>query len=394
MNRHPTEHEWRAWLDSETSPAQGQRMAQHFNECGLCRSKADALQTRSSKVQARLGRMLAQPVARREALTARARLEERILHKDREKSKMNDFGSRPKMRPAWVAGLVILLLAVSLAIPSVRAAAGSFLDIFRVEQITVLPVNPAAMRGNMQAGGPSLEKLLADTLQYTTEGERQSAADGQEAEDLAGFNVRLPASEAPAALTVQPDAHGEMTVDLQRLRLVLKEMERDDVTLPDALDAAVIEISAPRSVLAGYGNCESIEPPMDDPQQLEEGAATTFGGRDCISLLQMPSPQVTIPEGLDLNELGMAFLQMTGMSLEEAQQASQNINWANTLVVPVPVEDADYSTLDVDGVQGTLVVAGHGASQYAILWVKDGILYALNGSGDSSRGLALIESLE
>ena len=70
------------------------------------------------------------------------------------------------------------------------------------------------------------------------------------------------------------------------------------------------------------------------------------------------------------------------MSPEEAAAFSSQVDWATTLVVPVP-QGADYRSVTVDGVNGVLLedtYAG-GNARFTLLWVKDGMFYALSGEG-------------
>jgi hypothetical protein len=46
----------------------------------------------------------------------------------------------------------------------------------------------------------------------------------------------------------------------------------------------------------------------------------------------------------------------------------------------------------VDGVTGTLISL-RSDNRYSLLWVKDGIIYSLNGHGDPNQALNLAASL-
>jgi hypothetical protein len=109
----------------------------------------------------------------------------------------------------------------------------------------------------------------------------------------------------------------------------------------------------------------------------------------------MPSPTISAPPGLDVQKIGEAFLQIMGMSAEEAARFAQSVDWSTTLVIPIPRNGTSYQEVPVDGVTGTLIVQdmeGHEA-QYLLIWVKDGILYSLAGSGNGSAALRIVNSL-
>ncbi len=62
------------------------------------------------------------------------------------------------------------------------------------------------------------------------------------------------------------------------------------------------------------------------------------------------------------------------------------VNWASTLVIPIPRNAATYEQVTVDGVTGTLIQRpADDAPQFALLWVKDGIIHAISGLGTNSQ---------
>jgi hypothetical protein len=88
---------------------------------------------------------------------------------------------------------------------------------------------------------------------------------------------------------------------------------------------------------------------------------------------------------LNIQQLAQIALEFTGMTSEEAAAFSNTVDWTSTLVVPIPKNAATYKQVNVDGVTGTLIQRpADDAPQYALLWVKDGILYAISGLGTNS----------
>ena len=87
-----------------------------------------------------------------------------------------------------------------------------------------------------------------------------------------------------------------------------------------------------------------------------------------------------------------------GMSPEEARTFSQKVDWASTLVIPIPTGEVSSQDVKVDGVSATLL-SSTGAQEklvqgYTLLWVKDGRIYAVIGAGNPEAGLSLANSLE
>ncbi len=97
-------------------------------------------------------------------------------------------------------------------------------------------------------------------------------------------------------------------------------------------------------------------------------------------------------------QLAEMALQLGGMSAGDAQAFCQTVDWTSTLVLGVP-RGTSYQTVDLDGVQGTLIDLPRrrdgraGPPRYALLWVRNGVIYALSGEGSSADAVLLAESL-
>jgi hypothetical protein len=111
-------------------------------------------------------------------------------------------------------------------------------------------------------------------------------------------------------------------------------------------------------------------------------------------LVQLASPTVSAPPGLDIDQIGTTFLELTGMSPEEAERFSQKVDWATTLVIPVPNYSASSEIL-VDGVLGVWVYQPERGdrSRFMLAWVKDGVVYSLSGRGTQMEAVHIANSL-
>ncbi len=377
----------RAYLDGELADAD-----RHLAACPDCRTRLATLEAQTRRVGNQLAALAPLPddphLAARPAL---ARFKAQRANQ-KEIPMLNQLFSK-RFRTAWGVAAAVALVAVSLSFAPVRAWAGQFLGLFRVQQITVLPVDTtrlSELSGN-ETLGSQISQLFSKSVNVTRQpGEPQVVANAAEASQLAGFTVRLPGSRADAPqLTVQGGLAFEFTVDRNLAQGILNEAGRSDLQLPASLDGARIAVDIPNAVSAGYGNCPKID----------EGVETGSPGRrfaNCVMLVEIPSPAVTTPPDLDVAQLAQVGLQFTGMSAEEAQAFSETVDWASTLIVPIPRNGAVYTQVPVDGVTGYLIQRpADDAPQYAVIWVKDGIIYAIGGLGsNSSAALEMADSLK
>ncbi len=383
---HVKEFELRSYHDQELSARDRARVAAHLASCASCRQTSRRLLERSGRVASLMAQL--EPGAEEAVPTiaeARQGLSLRLQTTTESQSMLKKLVA-PKFRIPLAAASLILLVVLLLFVPSIRAVAGDFLGLFRVQQIQVIEFDPANLPQSLDSHFVDFENLFSDQVNYGEPSDPQIVASPQEAAGLAGFPVRLPAAaDSDSQIAYQPGTWISIDIDLDRFTLLLNEIGRSDLSLPDSLDGETITFNIPDSVMARFGDCA-----LDDPSYEARPARQ----RSCSVLVQMPSPTIDAPVGLEIDEIGQTFLQILGMSATEAADFSARVDWATTLIIPVP-EGADYQDVIVDGVDGTLLrdSAGPNRARYSIIWVKDGIVYALSGEGTLSEALDLANSL-
>ncbi len=385
---HPDDGQIRAYLDDELADASEQEAASlHIAGCPACQARLAELKAQASFANQHLAFLATPPDADtaasdRTTQRAFAQFNDR-LHQQKENPMKNSFIRR---RTLFAGLAVIVVLVIGLSIPSGFAWAGQFLSLFRVQQVTVIPIDPTGLAAlkNSPTVVQQVSELMAKSITFEKKpGEAIPASGAAEASKLAGFTVRLPTSpSSQARLTVQPGAAFEFTVDRARAQALLDESGHSDLVLPKSLDNAKISVNIPDAVSAAYGDCPALQGPSGDPDV--QGSA----GRqhpDCVLLAEMPSPTIDTPPDINFQQLAQIGLEFTGMSPAQAQALSQNINWASTLVIPLPKNAATYQQVTVDGVSGVLIQRPpDDAPEYALVWVRDGIIYTIGGFGNNS----------
>jgi anti-sigma factor RsiW len=389
---HLTEATLRTYLDHELIETEQARVRDHLAACAGCRAELAAMEARAGSVKVRLAALA--PGGAEAARPARLAWAQFIR---KEKPTMFQSLFSRRMRPMWAGITLVAVLAISLSFAPVRALASNFLGLFRVQQVSVLPVDTtrlSALTGHSPLT-TDISKMFSDSVTVTREAkEPQAAGSAAEAAQLAGFNVRLPDASAGAPqLTVQNGMAFQFTINRAQAQALIDESGRSDLQLPAAVDGALVKVDVPAGVTASYGTCPKLKGKQADPDQA--GSA----GRmypDCVIFAQMPSPTVSTPPELDLAQLAELGLQFTGMTPEQARDYSQTVDWASTLVIPIPQNGATYKQVAVDGVTGYLIQRpADDYPEYALVWVKDGVVYAVGALGaDTSKALALANALK
>jgi hypothetical protein len=262
------------------------------------------------------------------------------------------FMSMSNRKYALIPLLVVLLLVVAFSFPGVRAAASDFLGLFRVQKFSAISISPEQM---------ALLEEVAESGLYPGEiemidepGEPQLVDSLESAEAMAGWQARSPGGLAePDSVYFADGGHGQLTVNVENARALISAAGVDPALIPDSLDGATVDVT----VYSGIS------------QNWNEG----------VALMQSPSPLIEYPDEVDTAALGEAFLQVLGMEPEQAQSLAQQIDWTNTLLLPVPENVATFNEIFVDGVSGLGLTSIDGQNS-AILWQKDDIVYVLSGA--------------
>ncbi len=382
----------RAYLDHQLDDMP--RAADHLNACAECRAHLNALQTRTSRVSAHLAALdPSSDLAPRDVQLAYAQFTARQAAASG-KEKINMFKTifAQRFRPVWIGLCALAVLTVAFSFPPVRAWAGDLLAQFRVKTIAVVPVDNTRLTD--LAGNSALAKqvsqLLSDSVKVTKEpGKPQVVASTAEASKLVGFDVRVPGSRKDAPqIVVEGGSAFEFIANRSRAQQLLNEAGASNLQLPASLDGARVQVSIPAGVSLGYGTCPK-------PDETEQGSV---GRRfsNCIMLVEIPSPTVDTPPDLDVRQLAELGLEFSGMPADQARAFSQKVDWTSTLVIPIPRNAASYKEIQVDGAAGYLIQRPtDDAPQYMIVWVKNGIIYAVGGLGsDTSQAMAIANSLQ
>jgi hypothetical protein len=283
---------------------------------------------------------------------------------------------------------IVLILAVVLSVPSTRALAGKFLNLFRVQQVVVVPVDLTGMQqltGNSTLGKQVSELISSSVTTQQKPGRPVTVADTAKASQQAGFTVRVPQIMTPSRISVEGAGAFTIKVDLAKAQSLLNEAGRPDLVLPNSINGADVSVNIPASVSVAYGTCP-------DPAAQDTASGINSNGSagrqypDCVILAEIPTPSVSAPADLNIAQLAQIGLEFTGMTSEEAAAFTRTVDWTSTLVIPLPKNAATYQQVTVDGVTGTLIQRpADDAPQYVLLWVKNGIIYAISSLGTNSQ---------
>ena len=254
-----------------------------------------------------------------------------------------------RFHPAFASALAVALVAASFALPAVRVAAQSALDLFRVHSFAAVEIDPARIEQlkklhDLTESDPAMMVFdKQDVLQDPGKPMEYPSADlAASAAGLPG--LRKPTS-LPDGLTFEKAAatgqgQARLTLHADRLQHVLEALGITDVRVPMGLDGQSLTVHMPPHVMQLYTS-----------------------GKHHLSIIEGTSPEVALPAGADLKQLGEIGLRVLGLDAAEARRVAASIDWRSTLLVPVPTNAASFRQVDVNGHQGLFIrMDGAGAS--------------------------------
>jgi|SRR5581483_324679 hypothetical protein len=309
-------------------------------------------------------------------------LQERI---DRPMNNQNRTVRKNLLRwsPALLAASVIIAAVLLVTFPPAQAVAQDFLNLFRVKKFAAITID-SARANQLESSNLDMDKLFSDNVQITQDpGKPVQVASVQEASTRAGFQVAVPLAVPQGAkpkVYVQGAGAAVLTVDTNKAQSILETLGINDVQIPAQLNGAKINISKPAVVQLEY--------------TLKNGT---------IMLMQSPSPEVDLPAGVNLQQLGEIGLRVLGLSKQEAHDFAQKVDWSSTFLIPIPADAGEVRQVTVNGADGLMITsngtAKNGRSPYAkgdavVLWASNGMVYAMQGNSNAVDLLELANSVQ
>ena len=194
-----------------------------------------------------------------------------------------------------------------------------------------VPVD-ASRIDRLQAEDLPIRTLVGEHIQVLQDpGPPVQVASLADAATAAGMAVATPQWLPTDTRIIETAVVGErvmrVTASSQRLQQVMDALGITDLTAPAGLDGHVVDVRVPPVVMIRY-----------DHQDKRRSR-----------LFQARTPQLTLPEGIDVQALGEIGLRILGPPAEEAAQFARAIDWHTTFVVPVPAHATSFQQIDIGG---------------------------------------------
>lgn len=278
---------------------------------------------------------------------------------------------RPRTVTRYLAYAATVLLVVgAFTMPSVRAGARAFLDLFRVVNFAPVSVRADQVRKFNPGTNVDLPRLLGEQVEVLKEPTPpQKVATREEAGAAAGVRVRLPTwlpvGLEQGSIEVMGEHALRVTLNTEAVNSLIDAFGIHDLRVPDEANGKSATMRVYPIVNVSYATSG------DRPRR--------------VMLLQGRSPEATLPEGVDLASLAEIGLRIMGIEDAEAHRFANSVDWRTTLIVPVPADIATFRQIDVQGNPGLIIETKRrpgeqDAQGTHILWSSNNSVFALMGT--------------
>jgi hypothetical protein len=279
--------------------------------------------------------------------------------------------SSPRWRPMATPAVAVLLAAALVTGLAVSGAAQSLFRVFTPQQLTAVQVSPSDFAGSGVLLDYGQVKWLPDapTLQHLD--------DPTLAGTQSGLPVLMPASlpkgvSGPVSFGVVSHATGSLTFDADRLRASAAKNGVKTNPMPSRINGSTLVVNAGPALVEVWGLSASAG----------EAQVPTL----VIAQTRVPTVDST---GAGTAELENYLLSQPGVPPEIAAQIRAIKDPATTLPIPIPKGLATTEPVQVNGTSGLLIKAVLGAG---VVWVKNGVIYAVGGQLTPDQVLAIATS--
>ncbi|HZR01294.1 MAG TPA: hypothetical protein VFC93_21010 [Chloroflexota bacterium] len=362
----------RAWIDEE-GEGSASDVAAHLVSCRACHGRLEELRA-DAALAGRAVRSLcppAEPSAASAAL-ARQRIEAArrggfdaaATSDDKRVVRLSNRFLRWRVAAAGLAAAIVLAVVGT---DGGRTAAAAFLAQFRSQTIQPIAVDSSLGQSPLA----QLDRLGA------VQGERmpqpEVVASLADASAKVGFAVKAPdPATLPASVGKTPKirvvaAHDlRFTFDEAKTRQYLRQLGRDNVTLPARFNGATLVVSFPAAVALQYGG----------PEDAKESR-----GQIGPMLIVGQSKEITagVEGGASFDELRDFLLGLPGLPPETVRQLRAIQDWRNTLPLPVPVDRMNWEQTTIAGGPG-LILTERTTNATAAIWQRNGQVFGVGGT--------------
>ena len=375
---HPSDSMLRRSLDEPV--ALDPRERRHLATCSRCAKRLQTMETDAARAFA----TFATPDPSIDAAAARARLAETetSLRSGAEPTTTSIRGIPRGLRSARASRVLVgvAVAAVASVVVVVSGGAQDFLSLFQPKQFAPVAVTSADIRS--LAGLASYGSIQGGSSPLGVTPEPDAASAAQAAGLAAPIVVDLPSGTAATpTYAVIAGTNVSFTFDAALAQAAASRAGGQLPPMPQGLDGSTLTVAIAPAVVVSYGL---------DLATLYQGGALPAGG---TALVVVASRTPTVSStGVTVQQLENYMLSLPGIPAGVVAELRAIGDPAQTVPVPIPVDFASASMVDVNGERG-LLIGDSTQLGSVVLWQHNGVVYAVAGALSSDQVLGIARTL-
>jgi hypothetical protein len=344
----------------------------HFDGCAECKTRFASIANaaRATTALLSLRTFTPEPAVALKSVEARIRTEE-AARPPRWYERWLDQTS-PRWRPMATPAVAVLLAATLVTGLAATGAVQSLIRIFEPHSLAAVQVSPSDFASTSAVLDYGAVKWLPDAPKL------QQLSDPTAAQTQSGLPVLMPASlpkgvSGPVSFGVVSHATGSLTFDAEKLRASAATKGVHVNAMPSSINGSTLVVNGGPALIEAWGLSAS-------PSQVQIPTLV-------IAQTRVPTVDST---GATTSQLEDYLLSQPGVPPDIAAQVRAIQHPETTLPIPIPKGLATTEPVQVNGVSGLLIKAVLGAG---VVWVKNGVIYAVGGQLTPDQVLAIATTL-
>ena len=344
----------------------------HYDGCADCKARFMAIANNARAATA----LLTVPAFEPQAASALPRILARIHTEEgarppRWYERWLDRTS-PRWRPMATPAVAVLLAATLLTGLAATGAVQSLIRIFEPHSLAAVQVSPSDFAGTAAVLDYGQVNWLPEAPKL------QQLSDPTAAQTQSGLPVLMPASlpkgvSGPVSFGVVSHATGSLTFDAERLRASAATKGVHVNPMPSSINGSTLVVNGGPALVEVWG--------------LSASAGQAQIPTLVIAQTRVPTVDST---GATTSQLEDYLLSQPGVPPDIAAQIRAIKDPTTTLPIPIPKGLATTEPVQVNGASGLLIKAVLGAG---VVWVKNGVIYAVGGQLTPDQVLAIATTL-
>lgn len=381
-----------AYIDGELSPEEMEEICGHLKTCERCRTKYEEMREIDIFVKDRMHVEEVSIPASKDMAWEKFR--QRLGKKYSEKR--GAFYMINKYKKAVAVVAAALLISSAIWVAPVRNAAADFLNIFRVSGIKPITFTEEDFnRIQQQFNEKGIRNI--DLKQYGKikveggggEGRSVSEEDGFKDSDVDSIKrdlgvefitPKVPEGFKLTSVEVERAGRIEITPNVANLNKLISTFGGTEL-FPKALGDKTFVITTKNIVHMNYS------------KGAVDGANSGF---QYINVTQMATPDIEVPDGVDLASVRNAVISIPFIPENIKQQLADIKDWKNTLPLPVG-DESSIKEVTVNGNSGVLTTNRNsnkaGDIYSALIWADGKYMFEISGTLAEQNMLQMAESL-